>query len=68
MFSLTDLFIGLRVGFTKLFSEDVIAKPSKASMEAIDFAIDLICFVFLATVFLNSQNISYSFEAARFLT
>ena len=47
-----------------MFSTEVIDKPSNASRDAIDFAIDLICFVFSATIFLNSQKISYSFDEA----
>jgi len=46
----------------KLFSTEVIDKPSNASRDAMDFAINLICFVFLATIFLNSQKISYSLD------
>jgi len=47
-----------------LFSIAVIDKPSSASRDAMDFAIDLTCFVFSATKFLNSQKISYSFDEA----
>ena len=63
-----ELVMGEIVGFTKLFSKDVIANPSNASIQAIDFAMDLILFVFEDTRFLISQNNSYSFAAARFLT
>ena len=40
-----ELVMGEIVGFIKLFSNDVIAKPSNASIQAIDFAMDLILFV-----------------------
>ena len=60
--------MGEIVGFIKLFSCDVIAKPSNASIQAIDFAMDLILFVLEDTRFLISQNNSYSLAAARFLT
>ena len=40
------------------------SKPSNASRDATDFAIDLICFVLSATIFLNSQKISYSLDEA----
>ena len=63
-----ELVIGEIVGFIKLFSSDVIAKPSNASIQAIDFAMDLILFVFEDTRFLSSQNNSYSLAAARCLT
>ena len=57
--------MGVNEGFVKLFSNEVIDNPSNASRDAIDFAIDLICFVCAATIFLNSQKISYSLEEAR---
>ena len=63
-----ELVMGEIVGFIKLFSNDVIAKPSNASIQAIDFAMDLILFVLEDTRFLISQNNSYSLAAARFLT
>ena len=58
--------ISIILGLTKLFSIAANAKPNNASRLAIDFAIDLISLVFSATDILNSQKISYSFEAARF--
>ena len=63
-----ELVMGEIVGFIKLFSNDVIAKPSNASIQAIAFATDLILFVLEDTRFLTSQNNSYSLAAARFLT
>ena len=54
--------MGINEGLIKLFSNEVIDNPSNASSDAIDFAIDLISFVFSATIFLNSQKISYSLD------